>query len=207
MPALPRNIPALQVSLAIALAALLAVELVRCCQVPVLAPAIHHFMKDFTDERDAGPVYVTHIALLLGMAMPVWLVGLLPAAGAGGVAVAQWQRQVLAVSGLVCLGVGDSVASAVGYCYGRIKLHRWTKKTVEGTVAGILSMYLSMLFVVWCSGAHGAATLSSGAMPWSHALGLGVASFLAGSLEALTHQLDNLVVPVFYCTHILIWFL
>lgn len=63
----------LGLALAIAFAGLVAVEAVRSAALPGVSLRITDFMERFTDARDAGPIYVTHFALLLGMALPVWL--------------------------------------------------------------------------------------------------------------------------------------
>ena len=66
------NLP--QVSLAIAFAVLVFAEIVRCSGVvPSVSTALHRFMSGFADERDSGPVFMTHLALLLGIAVPIWL--------------------------------------------------------------------------------------------------------------------------------------
>ncbi len=50
--------------------------LVRTPSLPVRPPV----PQDFVDERDAGPLYVTHFTLLLGLAVPMWLAVRLPCA-------------------------------------------------------------------------------------------------------------------------------
>lgn len=72
-------LPRLQLSLAVAFAALLCLELLRAAAPPLLLPArlraaLHGFMAHFVDARDlGGPLFVTHLALLLGCAAPLWL--------------------------------------------------------------------------------------------------------------------------------------
>ena len=126
----------MQVSTAIAFAALVFIEIVRCSRiVPSLSDALQRFMSGFADERDSGPVFTTHLALLLGMAMPVWLgrTGLNSgcrarpsnvSSGSGSI----WDLNVdfqglswllVSSSGMLCLGLGDSAASAIGVLYGR----------------------------------------------------------------------------------------
>jgi len=69
----------LQLSLAIAFAALLSLELARATRTPLLPASLHAglhaFMSHFVDARDlGGPLFVTHMALLLGCACPLWWV-------------------------------------------------------------------------------------------------------------------------------------
>ena len=52
--------------------------------------------------------------------------------------------------GMITIGIGDTMASVVGLRYGR---RRWpnTKKTLEGTAAGIASSVLvSAVLYTWC---------------------------------------------------------
>ncbi|KAI8471291.1 MAG: hypothetical protein J3K34DRAFT_417709 [Monoraphidium minutum] len=73
LPAFFLDLPLLCASLAIAFAALAAAEVARCTRLPLAGAAVQAFMQDFVDERDAGPLYVTHFTLLLGLACPMWL--------------------------------------------------------------------------------------------------------------------------------------
>jgi hypothetical protein len=56
----------LSVSLAIATALLVAVEVLRVAAVPLVGPRIHRFMTAFIDSRDAGLLLVSHFSLLAG---------------------------------------------------------------------------------------------------------------------------------------------
>ncbi len=72
-PALLLEPQLLAVSLAIAAAALMAVETLRVGGTPGLAPRIDAFMTSFLDSRDSGGVLISHFSLLAGMAVPVSL--------------------------------------------------------------------------------------------------------------------------------------
>lgn len=63
----------LAIALAVAFAMLLAVETVRVGGVPVISQRLTGFMTTFTDARDGGVIFVTHLALLTGMAGPIWI--------------------------------------------------------------------------------------------------------------------------------------
>lgn len=39
-----------------------------------IGDTLHDYMSCLTDDRDIGRVTLTHIYLLLGLALPVWLV-------------------------------------------------------------------------------------------------------------------------------------
>lgn len=65
-PALLLEPQLLSMSLAIAAALLVVVEVLRVGSVPVLGPKIHRFMTSFIDSRDAGALLVSHFSLLGG---------------------------------------------------------------------------------------------------------------------------------------------
>lgn len=56
----------LAISMAIAAALLMAVEVARMGNVPYVGPRIHEFMTSFIDSRDAGALLVSHFSLLAG---------------------------------------------------------------------------------------------------------------------------------------------
>ena len=65
-PALLVDPQLLAMSMAIAAALLVVVEVVRMGNVPHLGPKIHEFMTSFIDSRDAGALLVSHFSLLAG---------------------------------------------------------------------------------------------------------------------------------------------
>lgn len=67
-PALLVDPQLLAMSMAIAAALLVVVEVVRMGNVPYLGPKIHEFMTSFIDSRDAGALLVSHFSLLAGRA-------------------------------------------------------------------------------------------------------------------------------------------
>ena len=73
LPALALEPELLAVALAVAFAALLALEAVRVGGVPRVSRALTGFMTAFTDARDGGVLFITHLALLVGMAAPIWV--------------------------------------------------------------------------------------------------------------------------------------
>lgn len=182
------------------------------------------------DERDAGVIYVTHFTLLLGLALPVWCTLALPgsdafltsqllqrgggssagassAAQAGTLGVAataaagEQQHKLLQVvlaglSGIMIVGVGDTFASVVGKLLGRSPVHAASKKTLEGTGAGTL-LTLAAWWVMLRLAPIGALT----AQQWAS---LAACTAGAGVLEAITSQLDNIMIPMFYLAHVLL---
>ncbi|RMZ53740.1 hypothetical protein APUTEX25_003879 [Auxenochlorella protothecoides] len=194
----------LGLALAIAFAGLVAVEAVRSAALPGVSLRITDFMERFTDARDAGPIYVTHFALLLGMALPVWLSldweagerqgppGLLE----GGAV----RARAPALAGILILGFGDSAASLVGRLWGDHALAADNPKTWEGLAAGSAATLAGWVGVALLSSAlPGVALLS----PQPTQGGLLAATSLSCFLEAVTGQLDNAVLPLHYYTLLL----
>ncbi|KCV67700.1 hypothetical protein, variant [Fonticula alba] len=178
----------LQLSFGIALALLLLVEIIRHFRFPVLGPAVDQAFGVFLDARDCGPVVLSHLYLLIGCALPVWLS---PAVllDSGALSDFASSRSVLAgLSGILALGVGDTAASAFGLSFGR---HRWpgSRKTIEGTLGGLLS---TLLTVALSAVAFGFVSFSS-----SHWSLYSTALAFSALLEALTFQNDNLIVPLY----------
>jgi CDP-diglyceride synthetase len=180
------------------------------------------------DARDAGPVYVTHFTLLLGLATPVWLAVRLPCDAhacqpwwaAGAAAAARHSRApascaasslaccpgtlpaVLAgLSGTVIIGFGDTAASIVGRALGRTPLYIGAHKTVEGTAAGAaaaLAGWVAVLAAAPLGAAH------AGWSDWRWVVALSAATMGACLLEAVTSQLDNILIPLWFFPHALL---
>ncbi|KAG0098264.1 hypothetical protein BGZ93_000636 [Podila epicladia] len=116
--------PFMHIAFSVGLATLIFLEYIRYFAVVPFGKEIHLFLVGFLDERDGGPIILSHLYLLMGCAAPVWLA----------------EHHILAgLSGIFALGVGDAMASIVGKRFGR---HRWpgTIKTVEGTLAFVASV-------------------------------------------------------------------
>ncbi|MEW5297336.1 MAG: hypothetical protein WDW36_000552 [Sanguina aurantia] len=102
---------------------------------------------------------------------------------------------LVGLCGLVALGVGDTAASCVGFLLGRRRLFRGSSKTAEGTGASAVAMMLSWAWAVRWLGLGNAMD----ARLW---VALAVVTGGAALLEAVTQQLDNLVVPLYYAAHV-----
>ncbi|KAH9989042.1 hypothetical protein F4779DRAFT_610695, partial [Xylariaceae sp. FL0662B] len=94
----------------VVLALFLLLDLLRASQLPPLSKPLAFFLAPYVDGRDLrGPVVISHIFLLIGCAIPLWLsLGSLPRTGAGYLE--GWDvptREVSMVSGVVCVGLGD----------------------------------------------------------------------------------------------------
>ncbi|GAB0498147.1 hypothetical protein MMPV_009488 [Pyropia vietnamensis] len=180
-PALVATPLLLAVASAAALALFLAVEAVRAAGVPP-GGTLTRAMGGLLDDRDAGAVVTTHMTLLVGCVLPLWLRLPPPPRGAG-----------IAVVGLAAVGVGDAVAAVVGVRWGR---HRWaagTTRSMEGSAAGWgAALGLCVLWV----GADAGGSGGGWGRGWAAATDVGRWAAVLGwvsAMEAVTGQIDNLV--------------
>ena len=191
-------------------------ECTRLLRIPRLAAGIERYLRPFTDGRDydesatAGGAITTHLYLLLGLAAPLWLHLGLRGGGEGttlatatATATAPWPR-LLPMCGLVAIGVGDAAAAVVGSRLGK-RTHRWrhdSGRSWEGSFAMLVAMALSgaawLGLVVGAQGETGGAWLE--ALSPARLAGVAAALVTTTLVEALTMQIDNLIIPLHaYC--------
>ncbi len=189
------------VSLAFALilAIFLLLDLFRASQLPPLSKPLTYFLAPYVDGRDhRGPVIVSHIFLLIGCAIPLWLsLAAIERTGDG-----PWKgwdvqrREVSMISGVVCVGMGDAAASLIGRRYGR---RRWCwsgGKSLEGSLAFAIAVILGLCLarLVLLRGSWQGDSGNSWAMTLGKA---SIAATGASLTEAvLTGGNDNVIVPV-----------
>lgn len=208
LPALLLEPELLAISLGIAAAALIAVEVLRVGRCPLVGAQIDKFMTAFIDSRDRGLLLISHFSLLIGMAVPLWLTlpfieadsratMHIPGGGSTSEGHGCTRAPAAAFAGIMILGVADSAASAVGRRFGRHRLLQ-THKSLEGTAGGVLFTLLgwALLAAVMCflggsSAWH--AVHGIGGVRWSR---LAVAVVGSCLLEAVTTQLDNIFLPL-----------
>eukprot|EP00889_Picochlorum_renovo_P002687 jgi/Picre1/29717/NNA_005100.t1 len=112
IPSLVLDSGLLGMALSIALAAFMALEIIRISHVPYVSRYVHSCMSAFVDSRDGGVFYVTHMTLLLGLALPIWISQ-------------PWDdpyARFASLAGIMATGVGDAMASIVGTLYGKTKI-------------------------------------------------------------------------------------
>ncbi|KAH6611270.1 phosphatidate cytidylyltransferase [Trichoderma cornu-damae] len=187
-------------ALSIVLAIFLVLDLLRASQLPPLSKPIASFLAPYVDGRDfRGPVVISHIFLLIGCAIPLWLsLGSLPRTGSGHLA--GWEiptREISMVSGVVCVGLGDAAASLIGRRYGHRKWLWGGGKSLEGSLAFTVAVFLGLTTAsLWLRIGQWpiAGEATSMATRAGHAL---VCSSMASLTEAvLTGGNDNVIVPV-----------
>lgn len=186
-------------ALILILAIFLLLDLFRASQLPPLSRPLTYFLAPYVDGRDhRGPVIVSHIFLLIGCAIPLWL-SLAAIARTGQIPWEGWEvqrREVSMISGVVCVGLGDAAASLIGRRFGR---RRWCwsgGKSLEGSLAFAVAVVLGLSFARWwllLGSWHGDYGDS-----WATTFGKAtIAATCASLTEAvLTGGNDNVIVPV-----------
>lgn len=185
---------------------LLLAEYVR--NAPALLPgpsrAISRYYGIFIDHRDVKRgLVLTHIYLLLGIALPVWLWAVLSGmqerwfetSGRIDYTQSDPRLKLLKHLGWITVGAGDAMGAFVGTYCGRTS---WpsrspsTSRTVEGSIGCFLTM------LVCTGGVMGAEGLLDLVGPgwWPAAT---ISLLLTTMVEAYTIDIDNLVLPVFSC--------
>ena len=186
-------------ALILILAVFLLLDLFRASQLPPLSKPLTYFLAPYVDGRDhRGPVIVSHIFLLIGCAIPLWL-SLAAIERTGDGAWEGWdvsRRELSMISGVVCVGMGDAAASLIGRRYGR---RRWCwsgGKSFEGSLAFAVATVLGLMCArLWLL--RGGWAGDSGDS-WVTSLGkASIAATGASLTEAvLTGGNDNVIVPI-----------
>ena len=134
---------------ALILAIFLLLDLFRASQLPPVSKPLTYFLAPYVDGRDhRGPIIISHIFLLIGSAIPLWL-SLADIKRTGHGAFRGWDvetRDLSMVTGVICVGMGDAAASLVGRRYGR---RRWPwsgGKSLEGSAAFALAVVIGLMF-------------------------------------------------------------
>lgn len=191
--------PFIALALILILAIFLLLDLFRASQLPPLSKPLTYFLAPYVDGRDhRGPVIVSHIFLLIGCAVPLWL-SLVATPRKEDSLWPGWTAEACNLSmaaGVVCVGMGDAAASLVGRRFGR-RRWPWTGgKSLEGSLAFAIAAAVGLIFArAWllCGGWTG----DSGDA-WSTTLCKAAIAGCGASLTeaVLTGGNDNVVVPV-----------
>ncbi len=168
----------MKVASCLAVMLMIVLEYVRVFKIYPFANLIHKYMISFVDERDNGCVIVTHIYLLLGFSVPIWMFSfsLDPSP----------LYYLIPYAGVISLGFGDAFASIIGTLYGKIRIPG-TKKTITGTAACIASQFIASLLILALYHCH---------ISLVELLNLFLCMLFVGFIEAITLQIDNLIMPL-----------
>ncbi|CAO3670968.1 unnamed protein product [Rhizopus stolonifer] len=171
----------LQLAFGIALSAFIYLEYLRYFAVWPWGKNLHIFLTEFIDNRDLGPVILSHLYLLIGCASPVWI---------------KSSSMLASLSGILALGFGDSAASIIGKKYGR---YYWlnSKKTIEGTLAFVFSVLVSSFLILQLCYMFGIETSSYDIFSYIGWQKYSFVVLLTGLLEAFSSQNDNIILPLY----------
>ncbi|KAJ3294230.1 hypothetical protein HDU79_011297 [Rhizoclosmatium sp. JEL0117] len=133
----------MHLSFSVALSALILVEYIRVFNVWPIGKDVAGFLRGFLDKKDRGVFILSHLYLLIGCALPVWINRITTASAT-----------FHGVYGIITLGIADAAASIVGYKYGK---NRWpsSTKTIEGTIAFVASMFGTCILLEAVLGGEG----------------------------------------------------
>jgi len=199
-PILGGQVAFLSLALAVATILFVILEVFRVSQAPWIAHVLDSFVTRYLDSREntvRGDLVVTHLYLLLGCALPIWLEP--PIEQPTGV-VLQSQRDkgrvLQQTAGILAVGVGDACAAAFGVSFGRV---RWPQshRTVEGSMAFVVGVVVAARILVYLS-LHGSDGEQEESGYW-HLLAFVCATVLTSLLEVYTLSIDNLVLPLYFC--------
>ena len=156
-----------------------------------ISRVIEECFKSFRDEKDSGPLTLTHIYLLIGMSIPIWIH---PNEDVSSLALS---------SGIISVGFGDTAASVVGNLIGS---HRWknSKKTIEGSIGAVIAQVASSIWLMNHFSVH------SNEVIWESMIPIIIISILVAVIEAKTSQIDNLILPLYHYLFVsvfkVVWF-
>ncbi|KAK7414680.1 dolichol kinase [Neonectria punicea] len=187
-------------ALSLVLAVFLLLDLLRASQLPPLSKPIASFLAPYVDGRDfRGPVVISHIFLLIGCAIPLWLaLASLPRTGSDYLT--GWEvptRDVSMVSGVICVGLGDAAASLIGRRYGRRKWLWGGGKSLEGSIAFAAAVFVGIAATAFWLRIGGWPVTDEQPSLVTSARNAGMCASMASLTETvLTGGNDNVIVPV-----------
>ncbi|KNG81285.1 phosphatidate cytidylyltransferase [Aspergillus nomiae NRRL 13137] len=191
-------------ALALVLSIFLLLDLFRASQMPPISRPLTYFLAPYVDGRDhRGPVIISHIFLLIGCSIPLWLsLADIPRSedhpwGAWNVQF----RDVSMVSGVVCVGLGDAAASLVGRRFGRRKWFWGGGKSLEGSVAFAAAVTGGLVFSrLWLAAGQWAVHVNDGQNQlfwlWTVCKAIIAAAGTSATEAILTGCNDNVLVPI-----------
>ena len=217
----------MSLSYAISMSLLILVEAIRDWGALTTQGSSHplsNFYSVFLDEKDVsaanGGLAITHIALIFGCAVPLWIDQLFVATEvASDEQTKRWYFPLLGASnakndegivnhgngllpllGVLVLGVGDSIGALFGIKFGR---HRWpsgSSRTIEGSTA----MLVTMSIAVYLDSYIDSMTHSPKENVHDNVRRSSIPLAIATLVEASTTQVDNICLPVALATLVLI---
>ena len=145
-------------------------EHMRFRRIEPISSILRNAFQLFQDEKDSGELILTNIYLLAGVALPLWLSPDL-----------NLENPLTLLSGVMCIGIGDSFASIIGSKFGKVKIFN-TEKTLEGLLASVLSQIAFIQL------------LQTATLVQMNAL-IVIPIVITSIIEAFTTQVDNVALP------------
>jgi dolichol kinase len=171
LPAAFWSLKILKIALAVASTLFLYTEIIRNdLKANLKTLKFNEFMERCRNELDSGQMILSHFYLLIGCSLPFWLCESL---------------NISSFSGVISLGIGDSLASIGGKRFGRTTWHSKTRKTLEGSFFGFIGMLISWIVLN---------ELCSSKLPIEKIFFISISSCI---WEALINLNDNLTLPLF----------
>lgn len=158
----------------VSLSIMLLLEHMRFHKIEPLATILNNAFKIFKDEKDVGDLVLTNLYLLSGVSLPLWIT---PDASKAD--------RILLLSGVLSVGIGDSMASIIGSKIGKHKLFH-SKKTVEGLIASFLSQIMFIKLLQIANLVHYK----------SNIIFIIFSIILTSFVETITTQVDNIALPL-----------
>lgn len=146
-------------------------QTIRVSDTSIISNHISRVFECFRDEKDVGELTLTHMYLLLGCSLPVW--------------VAPNQGKLLLLSGVISIGISDTCASFIGYYFGRYRLPN-SNKSIEGMLAFMVSNTIAMVLLDYYLNEQYPSVRISACL---------FISAICSLFEALTKHIDNLLLP------------
>ncbi|KAK6529688.1 hypothetical protein TWF281_008851 [Arthrobotrys megalospora] len=220
LPTIYLDPPFVGTALLVTLGIFLLVDILRATLIPPISKPLSIFLAPYVDGRDLrGPIVVSHVFLLVGCAIPVWLslTGSKVSDEEGmespfGIYWRAPKRELAMVAGVICVGMGDAAASLIGRRFGK---HKWGwsgGKSVEGSLAFTFAVYIGLLVgKVWLIAGNfqeGRGGITRGGLKaLSQAVGIKTVGVFTGKALAaaglgslveavITGGNDNVVVPI-----------
>ncbi|ETW08996.1 hypothetical protein, variant 1 [Aphanomyces invadans] len=185
------DVDMLRLSYGVAVGVFIVVECIRALAAPPFGRSIALYMRMYLDHRDDGRLILSHTYLLLGCALPLWI--LYPTSSTTNLdeSTSMASAALISNAGVLALGIGDAMGATIGSMWGATKVVG--NKSLEGSVAVFVSMGAASLV---CHSYHVDLFLYGRYAPVIQWLG---ATLVTAMLEAVTCQIDNLVLPLYYC--------
>lgn len=161
---------------------MLIVELIRIFRIAPFGNSINDIFQPLLDDNDNGKIITTHIYLILGMTIPLWLY-----TDNRSTSLTSKTYSLSLFSGIVSIGIGDSCASIFGKLYGVVKLPG-SKKTWFGCFCCAAFQFAFILILMK------SVSVDYSLTTLQHVV---LACCFTAFLEGVSEQIDNIILPLY----------